>query len=80
LLIACGSGNNSSSSAAAFPPGVALVPGTDVPVAATLDSSAAFSFIAMVVAKGEADSETPLVLGDVELAVSDVTDPMPVAA
>jgi hypothetical protein len=77
LLIACGSGNNTSSSS---PPGVALVPGTDVPVSATLDAGAAFNFVAMVVAMGEADTATPLVLGDAELAVSDVTDPMPVAA
>jgi hypothetical protein len=56
------------------------VPCTDAPVAATQDAGAAFNFIASIVAKGEADTETPLALGDVELAVSDVTDPMPVAA
>jgi hypothetical protein len=76
LLMACGSGNGTGTT----PTGVALVPGTDVPVAATQDAGAAFNFIASIVAKGEADTETPLALGDVELAVSDVTDPMPVAA
>jgi hypothetical protein len=69
LLMACGSGNNTT-------PGVALVPGTDVPVAATQDSAAAFNFVASIVAKGEADSETPLVVGDAELAASDTADPV----
>ena len=73
LLMACGSGNNTT-------PGVALVPGTNVPLAATQDSAAAFNFIASVVARGEADTETPLVVGDAELAVTDSTDPMPIAA
>ncbi len=73
LLIACGSGNNTT-------PGVALVPGTDVPLAATQDSAAAFNFVASIVAKGEADTETPLTVGDAELAVSDTADAMPVAA
>lgn len=76
LLMACGSGNNTSST----PPGIALVPGTDVPVSATQDAGAAFSFVAMVVAMGEADTATPLVLGDAELAVSDTADAMPIAA
>lgn len=73
LLMACGSGNSTT-------PSVALVSGTMVPVAATLDSTAAFDFVAGIVAKGEADTETPLVLGDAELAGSDAADPMPVAA
>ncbi|MBS7807225.1 hypothetical protein [Variovorax sp. PCZ-1] len=75
LLIACGSGNNIT---AATPP--TNVPGTDVPIDATQDSTAAFNFVAMVVAMGEADTATPLVLGDAELAVSDTADAMPVAA
>ncbi len=69
LLMACGSGNSTT-------PGVALVLGTNVPLAATQDSSAAFNFIASVVARGEADTETPLVVGDAELAVSDTADPV----
>ncbi len=71
LLIACGGGNNTS---------VPLVPGTDVPVAATQDGAGAFSFIVSVVAKGEADTESPLALGDAELAGSDTADSMPIAA
>jgi hypothetical protein len=83
LLTACGSGNNFSPATAGTPPtspGVNLVAGTDVPVAATLDAAAAFDFVSSVVAKGEANSETPLVLGDAELAVSDTADAMPLAA
>jgi hypothetical protein len=75
LLAACGSGNNTNT-----PPGVALVPGTDVPVSATQDSQAAFDFVASVVAKGEADTDTPLVLGDAVLATSDNAEPAFVAA
>ncbi len=80
LLIACGSGNNNTSSTGSTAPGVSLVPGTDVPVAATQDAGAAFDFVSSVVAKGEANTETPLILGDAELAVSDTADGMPLAA
>jgi hypothetical protein len=73
LLAACGSGNNT-------PPGVALVPGTSVPVAATVDSQAAFDFVASVVAKGEANTEDPLVLGDAVLAFSDIAEPVTIVA
>ncbi len=73
MLMACGSGNNTT-------PGVALVPGTDVPVSATQDADAAFNFVVSVVAKGEANTESPLVLGDAELAGSDTADSMPIAA
>jgi hypothetical protein len=72
MLLACGSGNNT---AATGPGGEPLVPGTDVPVSATTDSAAATEFIRTVVAKGEADSDTPLVVGDVVLATSDTADP-----
>jgi uncharacterized lipoprotein YajG len=77
FLMACGSGNNTSASA---PPGVALVPGTDVPVSATQSDQAAFDFVASVVAKGEADTDTPLILGDAVLAVSEIAEPAFVAA
>jgi hypothetical protein len=77
LLMACGSGNNTSANP---PPGIALVPGTDVPVAATQSDQAAFDFVASVVAKGEADADTPLILGDAELAVSETADAAFVAA
>jgi hypothetical protein len=74
LLIACGSGNNTT----------ATVGGTDVPIAATQDSAAAFNFILMVVNMGQADTATPLVLSDAtndpSLATSETADPMPVAA
>ena len=81
LLIACGSGNNLSPAASgSASPGVDLVAGTDVPVAATLDAGAAFDFVSSVVSKGEANTETPLILGDAELAVSDTADGMPLAA
>jgi hypothetical protein len=75
LLIACGSGHDTI---AADQP--TTVSGTDVPTAATQDNTAAFNFVAMVVAMGEADTATPLVLGDMELAVSDTADVMPIAA
>ncbi len=77
MLLACGSNNDDNNTP---PPGVALVPGTDVAVAATQDSTAAFDFVASIVAKGEANTETPLITGDAQLAVSDTADPMPVAA
>lgn len=71
LMMACGSGNNTSAA-----PDVPKVPGTDVPVAATQDSAAAFNFVASVVAKGEAETETALALGDAELATSDTAEPV----
>lgn len=70
LLIACGSGNNT----------VALFPGSEVPLTATQDSTAAFDFVNSVVAKGNADTETPLVVGNAELAVSDTADAVFIAA
>lgn len=73
LLTACGSGNTAI-------PNVPLVLGTDVPVSATQDAGAAIDFVTSVVAKGEADTETPLVIGDAELAATETADPMPVAA
>lgn len=76
LITACGSGNNLDVPSA----GVALVPGTGVPVAATLDSQAAFDFVSSVVAKGEADTEDPIVLGDAVLAFSDIADPVTIIA
>jgi hypothetical protein len=75
FLMACGSGNNTSA-----PPAVALVPGTDVPVSATQSDQAAFDFVASVVAKGEANTDTPLILGDAVLAVSEIAEPAFVAA
>jgi hypothetical protein len=80
LLAACGSGNNGGPSTTPPPQGVALVPGTDVPVSATQDPSAATDFVAQVVAKGEANTEDPLVLGDATLATSETADPVTIIA
>jgi hypothetical protein len=79
LLAACGSGN-SGGGTTPTPPGVALVPGTQVPVAATQDPAAATDFVMQVVAKGEANTEDPLVLGDVTLATSEIADPVTIIA
>ena len=68
LLVACGSGNNEA-------PAAQLFPGTDVPVAATTSSTAATDFVRTVVAKGEANTETELVLGNAVLATSETDDP-----
>lgn len=75
-LSACGSGNNSAP-APVEPPNV---PGTQVPVAATQDAAAAQAFVAGIVATGEANTETPLALGDAVLATSDAADPVPLGA
>ncbi|MFM7330145.1 MAG: hypothetical protein ACKO1L_00520 [Brachymonas sp.] len=78
MLAACGSGNNTALPNAV--PGVAFVPGTDVPVTATQSSAAAFDFVSQVVAKGEANTEDPLVLGDAELAFSDIEEAVSIIA
>lgn len=72
LLAACGGGGSGGASAPATTP---VVAGTQVPVAATLDFSAAIDFVAQVVARGEANAEDPLIIGDVTLATSDTADP-----
>jgi hypothetical protein len=72
LLVACGSGNNTAAIDAG---GGSPAPGTDVPVSATTDSAAATEFIRSVVARGEANADTPLVVGDVVLATSETADP-----
>ncbi len=59
------------------PGGVVLVPGTDVPVAATTDFQAAFDFVASVVAGGGSETAEPLVVGDVTLATSETAEPDP---
>ncbi len=77
LLVACG-----SSSDVAAPPAPTTVGTTAVPIAATQESAAAFSFVEMVVAMGQANTEVPLVLSDAAndplLATSETADPMPV--
>jgi hypothetical protein len=69
LLTACGGGGSSDT-----PP--ALGPTTDVPVAATTDPVAATEFVRTVVSRGEADSDTPLIVGDAVLATSETADPV----
>lgn len=70
LLVACGSGNNA---AATGPDGG---PPSDIPVSATTDPAAATEFVRTVVARGEANSDTPLNLGDAVLATSETADPV----
>ncbi|NJS35184.1 MAG: hypothetical protein HC765_00115 [Brachymonas sp.] len=80
VLAACGSGNNTTESPPNVVPGVALVPGTDVPISATQSSAAAIDFVSQVVALGEANTQDPLVLGDALLAFSDIDDPVSIIA
>jgi hypothetical protein len=75
FLAACGGGGGDPTP----PSGVVVVPGTDVPLAATQSSQAAFDFANSVVAKGEANTDTPIVLGDAVLASSEDEAPRDVA-
>jgi hypothetical protein len=69
LLIACGGGSGGSADANPN------VPNTDVPLSATTNPTAATDFVSTVVARGEANSDTPLILGDAVLATSETADP-----
>jgi hypothetical protein len=71
LLIACGGGGGTSDTPPAPGPGP-----IDVPVAATTDPAAATEFVRTVVARGEANSDTPLIVGDAVLATSETADPV----
>jgi hypothetical protein len=71
LLAACGGGGGGGS-VIPTPPNV---PGTDVPLAATQSSQAAFDFVSSIAAKGEANTDTPIALGDAVLASSDEAEP-----
>jgi hypothetical protein len=71
LLVACGGGGGGGTPAPSDPP----VAGTDVPTSATTSSTAATDFVRSVVAKGEANAETELVLGNAVLATSETDDP-----
>jgi hypothetical protein len=53
------------------------VAGTDVPLAATVDSQAAVDFIASIVNAGGSETADPLIVGDVTLATSDTDEPDP---
>ncbi len=70
LLIACGGAGDSTTDNPTAP-----VPVTDVPLAATTDPAVATEFVRSVVTRGEANSETPLLIGDAVLATSETTDP-----
>ena len=71
LLAACGGGDDGG--APAMPP-VANVGGTDVPVTATQDPTAAYQFVASVAATSS-DSAEPIVVGDATLATSETDEP-----
>jgi hypothetical protein len=75
LLIACGGGGSTNTA-----PAVAMVPGTAVPLAATTSDQAALDFVTRVVVTGEANTDTPLILGDAELATSEIAEASPVGA
>jgi Na+/serine symporter len=72
LLAACGGGGGGGGSLIPTPPNV---PGTDVPLAATQSSQAAFDFVSSIAAKGEANTDTPIALGDAVLASSEEAEP-----
>ncbi len=69
LLMACGGGGGST------PPADPPVAGTDVPTSATTSSTAATDFVKTVVAKGDANADTALTVGDVVLATSETDEP-----
>jgi hypothetical protein len=72
LLVACGGGGGGGGTT---PPADPPVAGTDVPTSATTSSAAATEFVRTVVAKGEANAETELIVGNVVLATSETDDP-----
>lgn len=67
LLAACGGGGGS-------PAPDPLVSGTDIPVAATTSSTAAFSFVNGVASAPDNTGE-PLTVGDATLATSETDEP-----
>lgn len=71
LLAACGGGGEGP----ATPP-VANAPGSEVPLSATQDPGAAYSFVASVAASSSESAE-PLVVGDAQLATIDTEEPQP---
>jgi len=76
-LVACGGDGVDAVVAAPGATGTPLVAGTDIPVAATVDSQAATDFVVSVVNAGGSETADPLVLGDVTLASSETADPDP---
>lgn len=72
LLAACGGGGGGSSS----PDPVAVVPGSGVPVSATLSADGAFEFVRSVLAT-TSESGEPLTLGDAALGSSETDEARP---
>lgn len=72
FVAACGGGGGGGSG---MPP-VANAPGSEVPLSATQDSGAAYSFVASVAA-AKSESSDPLVVGEVTLATSETDEPQP---
>lgn len=70
LLVACGGGGGGDS----VPAPSSNVAGSDVPIAATQDPNAAFSFVASFATK-PSDSTEPLTVGNAALATSDTEEP-----
>lgn len=76
LLAACGSSDDGPASPPpAPPPAEPLVPGTQVPVAATTSHFATIAF-ARNSFPADVESQEPLDLGDAQFAVTDVEDPV----
>lgn len=69
-LAACGSGGGGGTAP------VSNVSTSEVPQAATQQTSAAMAFVKSVVDKGEANQDTPLVVGEAMLASSDTDEPV----
>jgi uncharacterized lipoprotein YajG len=83
VLAACGSDSPIAAAATPAPapapapvPAPAVVDGTQVPVTATQDAASAIAFVMQIVAKGESNAEDPVVLGNANLATSDVIEPV----
>lgn len=71
FVAACGGGGGGPAS-----PPVANAPGSEVPLSATQDPAAAYSFVASIAATGSESAE-PLVVGDAQLATSETDEPQP---
>jgi hypothetical protein len=70
LLSACGGGGRGPDTTTAGP---ALVPGTDVPVSATLSADGAFEFVSGLLATTSETGE-PIVVGDAVLGTSETDE------
>jgi hypothetical protein len=73
LLAGCGGGNDGPAAAANAE--VQTVPGSGVPVAATVSAAGAIDFILSLLPRGE--NEEPVALGDAVLGTSETEEPRP---